>query len=504
MKRWAKTLLIWVVLLAIVYFGLTHSRRNNLTDPTISPGEAIRLIDSGKVQSCELRDGILILYTTDGMRIRVEPMDVQIVVRLRELEIPFAYSNSSWSGKSDDSDVSSILVYIVAGVVIFLSVLYFLRKRAGAQFNTVFELRKSKARSVSDTDKAKFGDIGGNREAVEMLADIVDFLRAPERWKAACARLPRGVLLVGPPGTGKTLLARAVAGETKAAFFYTSATEFVELFVGVGPARIRDTFEKAAAQKPAVVFIDEIDAVGRRRGSGVGTMHEEREQTLNQLLVLLDGLERHDGLVVMAATNRLDVLDPALLRSGRFDKILRLEMPSLAERIEILKIHTRLKPLEASVSLERIARLTDGLTGADLESLTNDAALSAVRRFRNSNQGQEAVSLTDKDFDRALDAMTRTNRHFDRLDSILVESVSQFAEPTGKASVRVTMNTGTILEGDIVWMNAVQIKLRLLDGSDVVIAKALAEQIVSREGTERTPQGDFAPDRWAGRNPESG
>lgn len=504
MKRWVKTSLIWIFLLAIVYLGLTHRRPDKPNVATISPREALNLIESGEVKSCEYRDAMLILLTAEGTRLRVEPMDVQVIGRLNELQIPFAASAPSWIGVSESAGMSDTWVYIVVGVVIFLALLYFLRKRAGSQMNTVFELRKSKARPVSDSDKAHFGDIGGNREAVEMLADIVDFLRAPERWKAACARLPRGVLLVGPPGTGKTLLARAVAGETKAAFFYTSATEFVELFVGVGPARIRDTFEKAAAQQPAVVFIDEIDAVGRRRGSGVGTMHEEREQTLNQLLVLLDGLERHDRLVVMAATNRLDVLDPALLRSGRFDKTLRLEMPSHAERIEILKIHTRSKPLDSSVSLERIARLTDGFTGADLESLTNDAALSAVRRFRNAADGQNSVSLMDEDFDRALKSLTRTHRQFDRLDSVLVESVSQFAEPTGRASVRVTMNTGTILEGEIAWMNAVQIKLRLLDGSDVVIAKALAEQIVGREGTELAPRGDFAPDRWAGRNPESG
>lgn len=504
MKRSVKTALIWIALLAIVYFGFFHRRHDNPIFDRISPQEALTSIEAGHVKSFEYRDSKLILMFADGEHVRVDPMDVRVIERMTELKIPFVADHSSLNSGSGSGSVPDAFIYIAVAVVIFFAVFYFLRKRAGGQLNNIFELRKSKARPVSDSDKAQFGDIGGNREAVEMLADVVDFLRAPQRWKAACARLPRGILMVGPPGTGKTLLARAVAGETKSAFFYTSATEFVELFVGVGPARIRDTFEKAAAQQPAIVFIDEIDAVGRRRGSGVGTMHEEREQTLNQLLVLLDGLERHDRLVVMAATNRLDVLDPALLRSGRFDRVLRLDAPSLNERLDILKIHTRSKPLDASVSLERVARQTDGFTGADLESLTNDAALSAVRRFRNDAGAQGAVLLTDQDFDRAFKALTRSNRQFDRLDSVLVESVSQFAEPTGRAAVRATMSTGTILEGDVVWMNAAQIKLRLVDGSEVVIAKALTEQLVSLEGTELTPQGDFAPDRWAGRNVEIG
>ena len=211
----------------------------------------------------------------------------------------------------------------------------------------IFDLRKSKARSIDNSDKAQFADIGGNQQAVELLGDIVDFLRSPEKWTSSGLRIPRGILVIGPPGTGKTLLARAVAGETNAAFLYTSATEFVEMFVGVGAARVRDTFEKALAEQPAVIFIDELDAVGRRRGSGIGTMHEEREQTLNQLLVSLDGIEQNKRLVVIAATNRPDVLDAALLRPGRFDRTLRLSLPGEQERLDILKIHTRTKPLDA-------------------------------------------------------------------------------------------------------------------------------------------------------------
>ncbi len=250
-----------------------------------------------------------------------------------------------------------------------------------------------------------------------------------------------------------------------------------------------------------MIFIDELDAIGRRRGSGLGTIHEEREQTLNQLLVLMDGLEHHEQLVVIAATNRPDVLDPALLRSGRFDRVLRLEPPTLNERIEILKIHTRDKPLDESVLLETIAKQTDGFTGADLETLTNDAALLAVRRSRrDAASGRRSVELIRDDFEEAFRAMIRSNRQFTRLDSILVESVSQFAEPTGRVLARVTLTTGATVEGEVLWMNASHMKLRAEDGSEVIVAKEMAQCIVPLAGTEMAPQGDFRPDRWAGRN----
>jgi cell division protease FtsH len=503
-KKSAKTALIWIVLIALVCLGVM-TRNGPMPNPiTLTPALALERIDAGDILNYRLQNGNIILSTHDGEALRVAPMDGAVIRRMNEMRIPFVQANASLVSSFSRSPSAQILLTIIIAAIVFLAVIYFFRKRSVGNVNSIFELRKTKARTVGDTDKAKFTDIGGNQDAVETFADIVDFLRYPERWKAAAARLPRGILLVGPPGTGKTLLARAVAGETNSAFFYTSATEFVEMFVGVGPARIRDTFEKAAAAQPAIIFIDELDAVGRRRGSGHGTIHEEREQTLNQLLVMLDGLERHERLVVMAATNRLDVLDPALLRSGRFDRVLRLESPSVDDRAEILKIHTRDKPLDNAVSLDNLAKRTDGFTGADLESLTNHAALTAVRRCRASNNGHGQLALTNEDFDKALKAMKRSNRQFDRLDSVIVESLSQFAEPTGRASVRVTLTTGTILEGDVLWMNAVHIKLKLADGSEVVVAKDMAEQLVSLEGTERVAEGDFKPDRWAGRDLEIG
>lgn len=502
-KRWVKTVLIWTVLIGLVLVGLDYRGRRSAPIINISNDEFRQMLESGDIRGFEFRDRHVIVVNAGGERFRISSMDPQVLRSLNEARIPYRAEGRTFSEVARNSDMSFFVVVLVVIAVIVVLIL-FLRKTGTGTMQKLGEMRASKARHLGDSDKAQFSDVGGNREAVETMEDIVDFLREPDRWKEAAARLPRGVLLVGPPGTGKTLLARAVAGETKAAFFYTSATEFVEMFVGVGAARIRDTFEKAAAQQPAVVFIDELDAVGRRRGSGYGAMHEEREQTLNQLLVLLDGLERHDRLVVIAATNRLDVLDPALLRSGRFDRVLRLEAPSYEDRLEILKIHTHAKPLDIEVSLDRIARMADGFTGADLESLTNEAALGAVRRARKASNGKLDVTLTNEDFDRAHKSLTSSNRQFNRLDSVLVESVSQFAEPTGRAVVRMTLTTGTVLEGDVVWMNTSHIKIRSPEGTDIIVAKETVEQIVSLEGTERTPEGDFVPDRWAGRQLDIG
>jgi hypothetical protein len=234
-------------------------------------------------------------------------------------------------------------------------------------------------------------------------------------------------------------------------------------------------------------------------------MHEEREQTLNQLLVLMDGMEQHKNLVVMAATNRPDVLDPALLRSGRFDRMLRLKPPTTGERMEILKVHTRRKTLTPPVSLESIAEQTEGFTGADLEALTNSAGLLAMRRTRaEANGSAGSISLTTDDFREALQQMPQSNRLFDRLDSVLVESASQFAEPVGRALVRLTLTSGAVVEGEVLWMNATHIKLRLTDDTDLIVAKDAAAQMVPLPGTESAPEADFVPDRWAGRNVDVG
>mgnify|MGYP000760933718 CR=1 FL=1 len=280
----------------------------------------------------------------------------------------------------------SLLPYVLI-IVVSMAAWYFIMKRAGGGDMTSGIAKFSKARTrlgADEKDKKTFADVAGCDEEKEDLAEIVDFLRDPKAYTNMGARIPKGVLLVGPPGTGKTLLAKAVAGEAGVQFLSISGSDFVEMYVGVGAGRVRDLFEQAKKAAPAIVFIDEIDAVGRQRGSGLGGGHDEREQTLNQLLVEMDGFEANDGIIVMAATNRADILDKALLRPGRFDRQVFVGLPDVKGREEILKVHTKNKPLAPDVSLKVIAQRTAGFAGADLENLVNEAALLAARRNRKA------------------------------------------------------------------------------------------------------------------------
>lgn len=269
---------------------------------------------------------------------------------------------------------------LMLGVMIFFFV--FMMKNAGGGKMSSFG--KTNAKMAPSSKKATFDDVAGADEEKEELKEIVDFLRDNKKYTEIGARIPKGVLLLGPPGTGKTLLARAVAGEAKVPFFSISGSDFVEMFVGVGASRVRDLFEQAKKNAPAIIFIDEIDAVGRQRGAGLGGGHDEREQTLNQLLVEMDGFEDNDSVIVMAATNRRDILDPALLRPGRFDRQILVGYPDVKAREAILKVHTRNKPLAPDVDLETIAKSTVGFTGADLENLVNEASLLAARKNKKA------------------------------------------------------------------------------------------------------------------------
>ncbi|MFH0806670.1 MAG: ATP-dependent zinc metalloprotease FtsH [Candidatus Brennerbacteria bacterium] len=268
-------------------------------------------------------------------------------------------------------------------LLIMLAIFWWIFRQAKTGANQAFSFGKITPRLFSALrDKVTFNDVAGLKETKQELEEIIDFLRHPKKFLDIGARIPRGVLLMGQPGTGKTLLARAVAGESNAPFFHLSASEFVEMFVGVGASRVRDLFQTAKKAAPSIIFIDEIDAVGRERGAGLGGGHDEREQTLNQILVEMDGFERDSNVIVMAATNRPDILDPALLRPGRFDRRVVLDMPDIADREAILKIHAKGKPLEASANLKTVAIRTPGFSGADLANLMNEAAISAARENR--------------------------------------------------------------------------------------------------------------------------
>ncbi len=295
---------------------------------------------------------------------------------------------SAWEG------VFGLLTFLLPTMII-IGVLIFMMRRTQGGNSQVFSFGKSKARLFDGAKSTiTFADVAGVEEAKQELAEIVEFLKYPDKFAALGARIPRGVLLIGPPGTGKTLISKAVAGEADVPFYNISGSEFVEMFVGVGASRVRDLFEQAKAHSPCIIFIDEIDAVGRKRGSGMGGANDEREQTLNQLLVEMDGFSSNTNIIIIAATNRPDVLDGALLRPGRFDRQVIVDPPDLGGRVAILEVHAKGKPLEKEVSLETLARQTAGFTGADLANLTNEAAILAARRNRKTismNELEESI-----------------------------------------------------------------------------------------------------------------
>src|SRR6266498_2867463 len=294
---------------------------------------------------------------------------------------------------------SGITTLIIAALpwVVILGLWFFLLRQLQTGGNRAFSFGKSRAKLLTgDTPKITFTDVAGADEAKVELQEIIEFLKDPQKFTRLGGRLPKGALLVGPPGTGKTLLAKAVAGEAGRPFFSMSGSDFVEMFVGVGASRVRDLFEQGKSHAPCIIFIDEIDAVGRHRGAGLGGGHDEREQTLNQLLVEMDGFESNDGVILVAATNRPDILDPALLRPGRFDRQIVVDMPDLKGREQILRVHVRKIPMASGVNLERIARGTPGLAGAELANIVNEAALLAARRNKSAVDMQDFEDAKDK------------------------------------------------------------------------------------------------------------
>ena len=298
-----------------------------------------------------------------------------------------------------DTEPAGMQDYFIAFLPwIFLAgFMFFMFSQVRSNGNQIMQFGKSKAKELDEeSPKVTFKDVAGAEEAKEELEEIKEFLKSPEKFNKLGAKIPKGVLLVGPPGTGKTLLAKAVAGESNVPFFSISGSDFVEMFVGVGASRVRDLFKKAKESSPAIIFIDEIDAVGRMRGAGLGGGHDEREQTLNQLLVEMDGFEANQGVILMAATNRPDVLDPALLRPGRFDRQVIVDRPDLKGRTQILKVHAADKPIAKNVNLETIAKQTPGFTGADLANLLNEAALLAARKSKKTISNSDIENSIDR------------------------------------------------------------------------------------------------------------
>ncbi len=340
-----------------------------------------------------------------------------------------------------DANQSNIWIDLIGSslpLIIFVAFAFFMLNRmgGGSANKQAFDFSKSKARLESDI-KVRFGDVAGCEEEKEEMAEIIDYLKTPRKFAKMGARIPKGILLVGPPGTGKTLLAKAVAGEANVPFYSISGSDFVEMFVGVGASRVRDMFKTAKSTAPCMIFIDEIDAVGRQRGAGMGGGHDEREQTLNQLLVEMDGMSDNSGIVVIAATNRPDVLDPALLRPGRFDRQITVSLPDLKGREAILKVHARNKKIADDVDLEALARRTPGFSGADLENVLNEAAILTVR------QNKEVISVEqiDEAIDRVLMGPAKKSRTYDDKTKKLVAY-----HEAGHAIVGLNLPDGAVVQ----------------------------------------------------------
>ena len=382
----------WMVLVVVVVLIWNFSTDFQARDESVSFSEFIRMVDSGQVESVTLAGNEVSGSTTSGESFRsyAPPQYDGLVNRLVERDVAVSAREAAGSPWTT-------LLYTWAPLLLILGFWIFFMRQVQTGGNKALSFGKSRAKlSSSSQKKVTFKDVAGVEEPKEELQEIIEFLKEPQKFQKLGGRIPKGVLLMGPPGTGKTLLARAVAGEANVPFFSISGSDFVEMFVGVGASRVRDLFEQGKKNAPCIVFIDEIDAVGRHRGAGLGGGHDEREQTLNQLLVEMDGFESNEGVILVAATNRPDVLDPALLRPGRFDRRIVVNRPDVKGREGILGVHTRKIPLSDNVDVHVLARGTSGFSGADLANLVNEAALNAARYNQKVVQMQDFEFAKDK------------------------------------------------------------------------------------------------------------
>jgi len=382
-----------VILLGLIIFA-AFGQPSNLREIPFT--EVVKQANSGEYKK--------ILVANDSLKITKKGEDQPSLTANRDPNVGLVEEGLDTSrveieyepASNASSTWASIGISILP-IIVISAVLFFMLKSAQGQGNQALSFGKSRARLYgNEKEKAVFKDIAGSTEAKEDLEEVVEFLKFPKKFEAVNARIPKGVLLVGPPGTGKTMFARAVAGEANAPFFSISGSEFVEMFVGVGASRVRDLFAKAKKNAPCIIFIDEIDAVGRRRGSGMGGGHDEREQTLNQILVEMDGFEQGQNVIVLAATNRADVLDPALLRPGRFDRRVNIDLPDRKDREAILKVHFAKKPIMKSVDIDALAAKTAGSSGADLANIANEAAIVAARHNRKEINQTDITSAFER------------------------------------------------------------------------------------------------------------
>jgi cell division protease FtsH len=389
------------VLLLVAWLASAASFFSSTPSTNLTLDEIAKKITAGEVKKISVTENKLKVEFMNGESVTSQKeAEAGLTETLRNYgvseeslgKVSLAFEEPSGTGYWMSMILPGLIPLVLMGLIFFW---FFRQAKNGA--NQAFSFGRMNARLFAPSrDKVTFKDIAGLKEAKEELEEVVEFLRSPKKFLDMGAKIPRGVILVGGPGTGKTMLARATAGESKVPFFHLSASEFVEMFVGVGASRVRDLFQTAKAAAPAIIFIDEIDAVGRERGTGMGGGHDEREQTLNQILVEMDGFDRDTNVIVMAATNRADVLDPALMRPGRFDRRVVLDMPDLKDREEILKIHSRGKPLDKDINLHAVAVRTPGFSGADLANLINEAAIFTARENRKQVTQSDILNSIEK------------------------------------------------------------------------------------------------------------
>ncbi|MCR5760514.1 MAG: ATP-dependent zinc metalloprotease FtsH [Sphaerochaetaceae bacterium] len=380
-------LAVFAAILLMFMFTIFSSRNTSIE---VNYTTFKNAVENGTIESVDIKADSTVYFVANGNEYytRIPMQDSNLLPFLEENEVTIS---------SSEQEISILAILLELLPWIFIIGFYVMLMKSASGNGQLMQFGKSHAKQFTDKDvKIKFKDVAGQKEAKYELEEVVEFLKNPKRFNEIGARIPRGVLLVGPPGTGKTLIAKAVAGEAGVSFFHTSGSDFVEMFVGMGAARVRDLFDQGRKHSPCILFIDEIDAVGRSRGSGLGGGHDEREQTLNQILVEMDGFDTTSGVIVIAATNRADVLDPALLRPGRFDRQVAITLPDIQEREDILKIHAAKVKLDSSVDLRRIARATPGASGADLANLVNEAALFATREKRKTVVMQDFEQARDK------------------------------------------------------------------------------------------------------------
>lgn len=387
-----RSLFIWLFIgiVIILLFNLFSAPKK--TGEEIIFSEFMTKLDAGQVEEVSIKDNNITGQLKDGKRFKTyAPAYPDLVKVLRSQNVKITVK------PSDQNPWYWNLIFSWGPVILLAAIWIFFMRQMQTGGNRALSFGKAKARLASEKSvKITFSDVAGVEEAKAEVQEIIDFLKAPQKFQKLGGKIPKGVLLVGAPGTGKTLLARAIAGEAGVPFFSISGSDFVELFVGVGASRVRDLFEQAKKNAPCIIFIDELDAVGRHRGAGLGGGHDEREQTLNQLLVEMDGFETNQGIIIIAATNRPDVLDPALLRPGRFDRQVVVPQPDVKGRLEILKVHTRNIPFDEKVNLEQVARGTPGFSGADLANLVNEAALLAARNSKSKVEMSDFEAAKDK------------------------------------------------------------------------------------------------------------